>query len=72
MSVQTIHDMPLVLWIDIRERIAQHETNLQLWESGYLTPTEPDPQEREIVQRELRAAIAELKWVLAGITKGTP
>lgn len=49
---------------DIRERIQQHRDNLALWESGYLAPTEPDEEERTAVMRELRAAIAELSWVL--------
>ncbi len=44
----------------IAERLAQHTDNLELWESGYLKPTEPDPHERECVIRELKAAIAEL------------
>ena len=44
-------------------RIAQHTANLDLWESGYLSPTEPDPSERESVMRELKAAINELEAI---------
>jgi hypothetical protein len=58
------------LFCDVRlriaERLAQHLENLRLWETGYLTPTEPDARERECVMRELRAAIAELR-ALAGM-----
>lgn len=55
---------------EIQERIAQHERDLEGWaEDGRggltsLVPTEPDPQEREIVRRELRAAISVLEWVM--------
>jgi hypothetical protein len=49
----------------IKERIAQHRHNLRDWESGLLTETEPDPDEREATKRELRAAIHELEWVLS-------
>lgn len=49
------------LRLRIAERLVQHTDNLRLWESGYLNPTEPDPQERECVIRELKAAIAELE-----------
>ena len=45
----------------IAERLQQHYDNLKLWENGYLNPTEPDEQERECVQRELKACIAELE-----------
>jgi hypothetical protein len=52
------------LFLDVRirigERLNQHLDNLALWENGTLTPTEPDPHERECVIRELKAAIAEL------------
>jgi hypothetical protein len=47
------------LFLDVRirigERLNQHLDNLELWENGTLTPTEP-----ECVIRELKAAIAEL------------
>jgi hypothetical protein len=49
----------LLAWV--KERLAQHRENLRLWENGFLTPTEPDPQERGCVVRELKAAIAELE-----------
>ncbi len=57
-----IHNADLCndLSIRILERLAQHTDNLELWQSGYLNPTEPDPQERECVIRELKACIAEL------------
>jgi len=55
------------LFSDIRlhvaKRLAQHLENLELWESGYLDPTEPDPEERDAVVRELKAAIAELELI---------
>ncbi len=55
------------LFLDIRlhvhERLVQHTDNLRLWETGVLTPTEPDEHERNAVIRELRAAIAELKLI---------
>lgn len=57
--------MTAELFCDVRirigERLKQHLDNLDLWAKGVLTPTEPDPQERECVIRELKAAIAELK-----------
>jgi hypothetical protein len=49
---------------EIYARIKQHVDNLHLWEIGYLDPTEPDPIERACVMRELKAAIAELEWML--------
>ena len=53
------------LFLDVRiriaERLQQHYDNLRLWENGFLTPTEPDPEERAAVVRELKAAIAELE-----------
>jgi hypothetical protein len=49
---------------EIREQLAQHEENLRLWRSGYLTPTEPDPEERTITVKQLEAVIWTLKWVL--------
>lgn len=47
----------------LSEKIAQHTDNLHLWENGYLTPTEPDEQERECVMRELKAVISELTFI---------
>ena len=51
---------------DIRAKIAQHEENLALWRepNGFLIPTEPDPDARDRVRAELRAAILTLRWVL--------
>ncbi len=49
---------------DIQEKIEQHRTNLGLWQSGFLTPTEPDDEERRITKAELKAAIFTLEWVL--------
>lgn len=61
---------------EIEERIAQHERNLDAWrEDGRagltsLLLTEPDPYERKLVRRELKAAIIVLKWVLEdGMTR---
>jgi hypothetical protein len=48
----------------IRERLAQHRENLGLWESGYLAPTEPDPEERQATMGRLRVAIEVLETVL--------
>ncbi len=48
----------------IRERRDQHANNLRLWEMGVLTPTEPSPEERAAVMRELRAAIQECEYFL--------
>ena len=53
---------------EIREQLGYHETSLEQWQSGYLTPTEPDSEERTAVMRELKAAIFTLKWVLGLIT----
>ena len=53
---------------EIREKLAQHQENLHLWRTGYLSPTEPDPQEREKVIIQLKAAIHTLQWVL-GLTE---
>jgi hypothetical protein len=49
---------------EIREKLAQHEENLRLWRSGYLMPTEPDPEERTITIKQFEAAIWTLKWAL--------
>jgi hypothetical protein len=49
---------------EIREKLAQLQENLRLWRSGYLTPTEPDPEERTIAVKQLEAAIWTLKWAL--------
>jgi hypothetical protein len=54
----------------IREKIAQHEDNLALWESGYLDPTEPDEDERRATIAGLRAASGSLRWALAIVEKG--
>lgn len=45
----------------INERVAQHQENLRLWENGFLTPTEPDPDERRRIKAELHACISELE-----------
>lgn len=60
-----VHNDALFLDVRLRicERLNQHVDNLELWENGALTPTEPDPQERECVIRELKAAIAELDFL---------
>jgi hypothetical protein len=50
----------------IRARMEQHRENLRLWESGYLTPTEPDPEERWLIKERLRACIQELGYLLEG------
>lgn len=49
---------------DIHEKLQQHKDNLDLWEMGWLTPTEPDEVERRVTMAELRAAIKTLEWVL--------
>lgn len=54
----------------LTERLNQHRDNLKLWESGFLTPTEPDEGERDAVMRELRAAIAECEMGLSKLGKG--
>lgn len=48
----------------IRDQLSWHRENLRLWENGFLTPTEPDEEERRITVAELKAAIATLEWVL--------
>jgi hypothetical protein len=48
----------------IRERLAQHQENLRLWQDGTLSPTEPDEEERSLTMERLRVAIHELEWVL--------
>lgn len=47
----------------IWERLGQHKNNLELWQNGFLGPTEPDSEEREIIKRELKAAITELEYL---------
>lgn len=48
----------------IHERLEQHKWNLELWQNGcWLNPTEPDPEEREIIKSELKAAILELEYL---------
>ncbi len=49
---------------ELREQLTQHQTNLSLWRSGYLNPTEPDPELRRQTVVELAAAIGVLQWVL--------
>jgi hypothetical protein len=49
---------------EIVSRIKQHEDNLEQWQSGYLTPTEPDAEERQAVMERLKVAIHVLKDVL--------
>jgi len=49
---------------ELVEKLEQHRENLRLWRNGYLAPTEPDPDEREAVMRELRTAISTIEWVL--------
>jgi hypothetical protein len=58
----------------IRERLAQHRENLGLWESGYLAPTEPDPEERQATMGRLKVAIEVLETALkdAGISPNPP
>lgn len=51
---------------ELEEKLEQHRENLRLWETGFLTPTEPDPDERTRIMTELRAAIVTLTWVLGG------
>lgn len=49
----------------LEQRIKQHQDNLKLWESGFLAPTEPDPEERDVIMRELKACICECQQALA-------
>jgi hypothetical protein len=58
----------------IRERLAQHRENLGLWESGYLAPTEPDPEERPATMGRIKVAIEVLEAALAdaGISPNPP
>lgn len=60
--------------VRVAERLRQHRENLALWRSGYLRPTEPDPDERAATMRELGACIAELLplAVMLGIETGIP
>ena len=50
----------------IDERIKQYSDNLEMWQEphGHLIPTEPDPEERCAVRRELAACITELTLIL--------
>lgn len=52
-----------------KRRIKQHEENLAIWAEpdGWLVPTEPDPEERARVRRELTVAIEELRRLGAEI-----
>ena len=49
---------------EIAERLEQHRVNLELWRDGYLSPTEPDEEERDRVRDRLKVAIHELEWLL--------
>lgn len=44
-------------------RLKQHRENLEMWENGFLAPTEPDPDERAAVKERLRVAIHELEEI---------
>jgi hypothetical protein len=59
-------DRELLRHID--ERLAQHRDNLGLWTSGYLAPTEPDPEARRLTVECLKAAIYELKLMRTALT----
>jgi hypothetical protein len=50
----------------IREQLEHYETSLDGWREpdGCLIPTEPDPDERQLVRERLKAAIHALRWVL--------
>jgi hypothetical protein len=47
----------------VNGRLKRHRDALTLWQNGYLTTTEPDPEEREAIQRELKACIKELELI---------
>lgn len=49
------------------ERLKMHRDNLSLWQTGYLTPTEPDPQERRETMERLKAAAHEDEQIIARI-----
>jgi hypothetical protein len=59
----------------IRRRIAQHHENLAGWTEpersgrvstlGWLIPSEPDPDERRKIRRDLTVAIAECEAILS-------
>jgi len=58
----------------VRERIAQHNDNLEGWiePDGYLVPTEPDAECRRETRAELRSARYELVQLLVrfcGVTE---
>jgi hypothetical protein len=50
----------------IREQLKHHEASLDGWREpdGFLLPTEPDPEERQLMRERLKAAIYTLRWVL--------
>lgn len=48
----------------LNERLRQHRENLKLWESGYLTPTEPEEEERWLIKERLKAVILEVEYLL--------
>lgn len=50
---------------EVESRLKTHRYNLADWESGYLAPTEPDPDERQAVMERLKVAIHVLSDVLA-------
>lgn len=56
----------LIIRRQLDERIKQHSDNLEMWQepNGHLVPTEPDPEERSAVRRELAACITELTLIL--------
>lgn len=49
---------------ELLEKLEQHRENVRLWTGGFLAQTEPDPDERAAILRELKAAIFTLEWVL--------
>lgn len=49
---------------ELRERLESHKEDLEQWDSGFLSPTEPDSDEREKIKRELKAVIYILEWAL--------
>jgi len=43
--------------------IKQHRDNIELWDTGFLLPTEPEEDERRITMAELKAAIDTLEQI---------
>lgn len=64
-------ELRAALIAQVKERRKQHADNLAGWREpdGYLVPTEPDPEERLIVRRQLQAAIHELDHVEALVAR---